>query len=93
MCWQIISLIKISITILDLNTIPELIQHENILPLTSNSPTIELHLNTDETFQNNQQFQDTDMEISEATFLCEQRNNPKIMKIIDSIASENPDPK
>lgn len=64
-----------------LNTNPELIYNENILPITTRSPTIELH----DIHYQVQRTQDPNMKISESTFLCEQRSDPEVMKIIDSI--------
>lgn len=66
---------------------------KNILPVTRNSPRIELHHITDEISQQNQQSQDRNIDISATSFLCEQKNDPDIIKMIDSITSETPYPK
>lgn len=79
----------------DLNSNPELINDQNILPISTNSPTIELyHLNNNSAENSSDVvMQDPPMQISNKTFLMEQKNDPTTMKIIDSITSENPDPK
>lgn len=76
----------------DLNSHPELINDAHLLPISTNSSTIEQNLNN-VTAQESSSTQDPPMEISENTFLIEQRNDPAIMEIIDSITSENPNPK